>query len=134
MLAADAVTPSSAASRIVVIEDNLDAAEVLADVLQLEGYEVHVAHDGRSGLELVRRVRPDLVLCDIGLPDLDGYEVAQALRRDEALGATRLIAVSGYAQPEDRQRALEAGFDEHMAKPLSPRDLMKALAGAREPR
>ncbi len=134
MLAADAVTPSSAASRIVVIEDNLDAAEVLADVLQLEGHEVHVAHDGRSGLELVRRVRPDLVLCDIGLPDLDGYEVAQALRRDEALGATRLIAVSGYAQPEDRQRALEAGFDEHMAKPLSPRDLMKALAGAREPR
>jgi CheY-like chemotaxis protein len=78
---------------------------------------VRVARDGRSGLELARELRPDIVLCDIGLPDIDGYEVARTLRRDDALRGTRLIALTGYAQPEDRQRAREAGFDAHLAKP-----------------
>jgi signal transduction histidine kinase len=102
---------------VVVIDDNLDAAATLADVLTLHGHAVEVAADGRSGVELVRKVKPDFVFCDIGLPDLNGYDVASALRADETLRGTRLVALSGYAQPEDRARAREAGFDAHLAKP-----------------
>ncbi|OFX21649.1 MAG: hypothetical protein A2V77_14305 [Anaeromyxobacter sp. RBG_16_69_14] len=102
---------------IVVIEDNADAALTLAEVLTFGGHKVEVALDGRSGLDLVRRVRPDFVFCDIGLPDLNGYEVASALRADETLRSTRLVALSGYAQSEDRERAREAGFDAHLPKP-----------------
>ncbi len=102
---------------VVVIEDNADAASTLAEVLTLGGHKVEIAFDGRSGVDLVRRVRPDFVFCDIGLPDLSGYEVAGVLRADETLRATRLVAVSGYAQPEDRECAREAGFEAHLAKP-----------------
>ncbi len=105
------------ARSVVIIEDNADAASTFADVLTLDGHKVEVALDGRSGLDLVRRLRPDFVFCDIGLPDLNGYEVASALRADETLRATRLVALSGYAQPEDRERAREAGFDAHLPKP-----------------
>jgi PAS domain S-box-containing protein len=121
--------PAGPSGRLVlIIEDNVDAGETLAEMLELEGHRVRVAHNGRSGLELARELRPDVVLCDIGLPDLDGYEVARALRREDALRSTRLIAVSGYAQPEDRERASEAGFDAHIAKPPAPDELLKAVA------
>jgi CheY-like chemotaxis protein len=80
-------------------------------------------------MELVRRVRPHIVFCDIGLPDLSGYEVARALRGDEALRATRLVALSGYAQPEDRERSREAGFDAHLAKPIGIDEVNAVLAG-----
>jgi signal transduction histidine kinase len=113
---------------IVIIEDNVDAAALLADVLALDGHRVQVALDGRSGVELVRRLRPDIVFCDIGLPDLNGYDVARALRRDEALRATRLVALSGYAQPEDRERCREAGFDAHLPKPADHDALNVLLA------
>jgi PAS domain S-box-containing protein len=113
---------------ILVIEDNLDARETLAEILELRGHSVHVARDGRSGLALARELRPDVVLCDIGLPDIDGYEVARELRRDDAFRATQLIALSGYAQPEDRQRARDAGFDSHIAKPADLDELMEVLA------
>ena len=119
------------ARTILVVEDNLDAGQSLADVLELQGHRVHVARDGRSGLDLARELRPDVVLCDIGLPDLDGYEVARALRRDDALRATRLVALSGYAQPEDRQRARDAGFDAHVAKPPDLDELMTVVANDR---
>jgi CheY-like chemotaxis protein len=89
---------------------------------------VSLAPGGRSGLERARAERPEVVLCDIGLPDLDGYEVARALRADPALSGTRLIALSGYAQPEDRERALQAGFDAHLAKPPDPEALSRMLA------
>jgi CheY-like chemotaxis protein len=111
---------------IVIIEDNEDQAASLADVLSLDGHRVEIARDGRSGLELVRRVRPEVVLCDLGLPDLNGYEVARAIREDEALSQTRLVALSGYAQPEDRERCHEAGFDAHLPKPAD-RDALDAL-------
>jgi CheY-like chemotaxis protein len=113
---------------ILVIEDNLDAGDTLAEILELQGHRVHVARDGRSGLALAREQRPDVVLCDIGLPDIDGYEVARALRRDDILRGTHLIALSGYAQPEDRQRARDAGFDAHIAKPPDIDELMDVLA------
>jgi len=122
------VAPEPRPRAILVIEDNVDAGQSLADVLELEGHRVRISRDGRRGLELARELRPDVVLCDIGLPDLQGYEVARALRRDEAFRSTRLIALSGYAQPEDVQRSREAGFDAHVAKPPDIDALMKLLA------
>jgi PAS domain S-box-containing protein len=113
---------------ILVIEDNLDAGQSLADVLEIQGHRVHVARDGRSGLALARELRPDVVLCDIGLPDIDGYDVARELRGDDAARTTRLVALSGYAQPEDRQRACDAGFDAHIAKPPDIDELVSVLA------
>jgi two-component system CheB/CheR fusion protein len=109
-----------------VIEDNLDAARTLADVLAFEGHEVTVARSGGAGIAIAREQRPDVVVCDLGLPDLDGYEVARILRKDEALRSTRLIALSGYAQPEDIERAKEAGFDAHLPKP-APLDQLDQL-------
>jgi PAS domain S-box-containing protein len=116
--------------RVLIIEDNLDAAESLQAVLVLGGHTVRVAHDGRGGLELAREFAPDVVLCDIGLPGMDGFEVARAFRADPSLRATALVALSGYALPEDRQRAAEAGFDRHLAKPASPDAIERVLAEA----
>jgi PAS domain S-box-containing protein len=113
--------------RILVVDDNQDAAQTLADVLGLEGHTTFVAMDGRGGLELARKQHPDVVICDIGLPDMDGHAFARAARADAELASSRLVALSGYAQPEDRQRALEAGFDEHLAKPADLDDLHRVL-------
>jgi PAS domain S-box-containing protein len=125
----DLLTAAAAAPReILVIEDNMDAGETLAEILEIAGHHVRVARDGRSGLDLAHEQHPDIVLCDIGLPDIDGYEVARALRRDEALRGTRLVALSGYAQPEDRKMARDAGFDDHIAKPPDLDELMKIIA------
>jgi len=117
---------------LLVVEDNADAAESLAEVLRTEGHRVQVAMDGRTGLAKARALRPDVVLCDIGLPDMDGYEVARALRADAALGAARLIALSGYALPEDQRLAAEAGFDLHLAKPPSLEALFASLSGEKK--
>jgi PAS domain S-box-containing protein len=116
------------AQTILVIEDNADGAQSLADILEMHGHHVRIAHDGLSGIALAREVQPDVILCDIGLPDVDGYDVARTLRRDGALRGTRVVALSGYAQPEDRQRARDAGFDVHLAKPVELDELMAALA------
>jgi CheY-like chemotaxis protein len=112
-----ATVPKPPPRSIVIIEDNADGAATLAELLQLDGHQVQIASDGRSGLEMVQRVRPDVVLCDLGLPDLSGYDIARALRAEEALRHVRLVALSGYAQPEDRERSREAGFHHHLAKP-----------------
>jgi two-component system CheB/CheR fusion protein len=112
---------------VLVIEDNVDAGDSLADVLALSGHRVVVARDGASGIEKARATRPDVVLCDLGLPDLDGYEVARRLRSEPGLGKTRLIALSGYAQPEDRERARQAGFEAHVAKPPRIEQLEKMI-------
>jgi PAS domain S-box-containing protein len=126
--------PAAAEARpreVLVIEDNLDAGETLAEILRLQGHHVRVARDGRSGLHLARERPPEVVLCDIGLPDIDGYEVAREVRGDDALRATRLVALSGYAQSEDRQRARDAGFDAHIAKPPDIDELTAVLANVR---
>lgn len=112
---------------VLVIEDNVDAARTLADVLELAGHRVVIASDGRSGIALAREVRPDVVLCDLGLPDVSGYEVARALRADPALRSARLVAVSGYTQEEDRERARRAGFDAHVPKPPPLEELERLL-------
>jgi signal transduction histidine kinase len=133
---ADAAAPAAgeagtgAAARplvVLVVEDNLDAGESLVDVLELHGHRVRLATDGRSGLRLARELRPDVVVCDVGLPDLDGYEVARAIRADADLRATRLVALTGYALHEDRQRTRAAGFDAHVAKPADVDELLALL-------
>ncbi len=125
--------PSSSAlamphHRVLVIEDNVDAAETLCEVLLMWNHEVEVAYDGRAGIERARAFRPDVVLCDIGLPVMDGYEVARTFRADPALASAFLVAVTGYALPEDRRRAAEAGFDRHLAKPVPVERIAEVLA------
>jgi CheY-like chemotaxis protein len=118
---------------VVVIDDNEDATATLRDVLELEGHHVVAALDGRSGIDAALTARADVVLCDVGLPDIDGFEVARRLR---AAGLrSRLVALTGYARPDDAQRALLAGFDDHLAKPADPDALMALLAStpARKP-
>ena len=103
--------------RVLVIEDNTDAAESLREALELGHHVVEVAYAGPEGIEKARAFSPDVVLCDIGLPGLDGYGVARAFRADPRLGSTYMVALSGYALQEDVERAKQAGFDRHMAKP-----------------
>jgi signal transduction histidine kinase len=115
--------------RVLIIEDNVDAAETLREVLDMSGHEVEIAYDGRAGIEKARAFRPDVALCDITLPEMDGYAVARAIRSDPALARTLLVAVTGCALPDDERRAAEAGFDEHLAKPATLAALEKLLAG-----
>ncbi len=114
--------------RVLVVDDNVDAAESLCDVVAFLGHTVEAVHDGAAALARVRERRPDVVLCDIGLPGMDGYEVARAIRADADLAGIRLVAVSGYAQPEDRARATRAGFDAHVAKPADPAAIGRLIA------
>ncbi|HEU4385057.1 MAG TPA: transporter substrate-binding domain-containing protein [Anaeromyxobacteraceae bacterium] len=129
--AAPVPAAASAAPRLVlVVEDYLDSAQALADVLALHGHDVHIATNGRAGAARARELKPDVVLCDIGLPDMNGYEIARALRSDRELRSTFLIALSGYAQAEDTRRAAEAGFDAHLAKPADVEELAALVARA----
>jgi len=114
--------------RVLIIEDNTDAAESLRAGAELQGHEVLVAHDGDTGLKLARSFRPQVILCDIGLPGIDGYEVARRLRAEPDLHGAFIIAVSGYAAPRDKARAAVAGFDIHVAKPLRMDELDCMLA------
>jgi CheY-like chemotaxis protein len=113
--------------RVLVVEDNRDAAESLRRLLYHYGYEVAVAYTGQEGLRAAKRMRPDVVLCDIGLPDSNGFVVAAALREDPQTCEARLIAVTAYGQDEDRRRAREAGFDLHLVKPVDPEVLLRRL-------
>lgn len=126
---ARAAVPAS--RRVLLIEDNVDAAESMRMLLDLLGHEVAVAHDGPAGLEAARRLKPEIVLCDIGLPDdMDGYEVARAFRRDPEIAKTYLVALTGYGQQEDQERARAAGFDLHAVKPVDLPLLEQVLATA----
>ena len=114
--------------RIVVVDDNLDAAESLALLLTLDGHDVRVAHDGAAALVAVEADPPDLVFLDIGMPVMNGYEVAQRLRQWPGLQNLLLVAMTGWGQEEDRRRSQEAGFDHHLVKPVEPDALRKVLA------
>jgi signal transduction histidine kinase/CheY-like chemotaxis protein len=116
--------------RVLVVEDNLDAAETLREMLLMWDHEVEVAHDGREGIDKARAFQPDVVLCDIGLPVMDGYEVARAIRSDPELSSAFLVAVTGYASHEDARRAAGAGFDRHLGKPVPVEVLEEVLATA----
>lgn len=115
--------------RILVVEDNPDAAATLRDFLELSGHEVELAASGTAGVQAAHRFHPEVVLCDIGLPGMSGFEVAAELRRDPETRSARLIAVTGYGREEDRRKSREAGFDLHLTKPVDPvrlRDLIQA--------
>jgi signal transduction histidine kinase/DNA-binding NarL/FixJ family response regulator len=118
------------AYRVLVVDDNVLSAQSMAMVLKLEGHDVEVSHDGGLALEAVRRFRPEIVLMDIGLPGMDGYEVARRLRADAQLGAgiALLAAVTGYAEDDARRRSREAGFDHHLVKPVDPDGVLALLA------
>jgi CheY-like chemotaxis protein len=115
--------------RVLIVEDNRDAADSLHALLTLLGHDVRVAYTGPDGVATARDWRPEVIVCDIGLPDLDGYGVAAAVRSDPATAGALLIAVTGYGQEEDRRRALAAGFDHHLTKPAPPDVLLKLLTG-----
>jgi signal transduction histidine kinase/ActR/RegA family two-component response regulator len=117
--------------RILIVEDNADSAESLAHLLRRRGHETHIACDGNQGLASARALRPDVVLLDIGLPGLDGFEVARHLRGQADADGMLLVAVSGYGQESDRRRAREAGFDHHLVKPVDLEALGEVLALAR---
>lgn len=113
--------------KVLVVEDNRDSAESLRKLLYYCGYEVAVAFTGQEGLRAAKRMRPDVVLCDIGLPDSNGFVVAATLREAPETSGARLIAVTAYGEDEDRRRALQAGFDLHLVKPVDPEVLLKKL-------
>jgi two-component system CheB/CheR fusion protein len=119
--------PMHSTRRVLVIEDNVDAADSLREALMLAQHEVLVAYRGPDGLEKAREFKPDVVLCDIGLPEMDGYQVARAIRADDQLRNVRLIALTGYALPQDLAKAKEAGFDQHLAKPPSLEKLEEVM-------
>jgi PAS domain S-box-containing protein len=114
--------------RLLVIEDNIDTATALADFLRRAGHEVTVAHDGAGGYQAAREGQFDAILCDLGLPEMTGYEVARALRTTEGKMDTPMLAISGYGEMEDQERSKEAGFDLHLTKPVDPNDLLRVLA------
>ncbi|MDI1475461.1 PAS domain S-box protein [Polyangium sp. y55x31] len=126
--AAPGVAPREPPRRVLVIEDNVDAAETLREALGMSDHVVEVAFAGPEGIEKARRFEPDVVLCDIGLPGMDGYGVARTMRADPKLRSVYLVALSGYALQEDVERSRQAGFDRHIAKPPSLTALEKMLA------
>jgi PAS domain S-box-containing protein len=132
----EAVVPDGAAPtsrRVLLIEDDHDIAEGLRFALELDTHEVVLAYDGRDGLAKARTFRPDVVLCDIGLPRMNGYDVARAFRADRELDTNYLVALTGYAQPEDLEMASAAGFDQHLAKPTDMTLLRRIIATAPRP-
>jgi CheY-like chemotaxis protein len=117
-----------ASRAVLIVEDNDDARRMLEAALALEGHVVRSAANGKSGLALADQTRPDVALIDIGLPDIDGYEVARHLRAKHNGRRISLVAVTGFGQPEDQQRAIDAGFDAHIVKPVNPERLKQVLA------
>jgi two-component system CheB/CheR fusion protein len=125
-------TPWPAGKRVVVIEDNHDGAEMLSLLLEHAGYEVFTAEDGKSGIELIERVTPNVALVDIGLPVMDGFEVARWVRTRSPQPDLYLLALTGYGQAGDRAAALQAGFDEHLVKPVDAEKLRELMQGKKE--
>jgi two-component system, sensor histidine kinase len=128
---ASSAPTAAAALRILIVEDNLDGRESLRDLLEIWGHEVELAENGPQGVEKALETQPDVALVDIGLPGLDGNEVARRIRAAFASDHMELIAMTGYGQPEDRRRALQAGFDSYLVKPVDPAHLGRLLAAVR---
>jgi CheY-like chemotaxis protein len=121
-----AIAPKKAL-RVLVVEDNRDSAETLGKLLEVCGYSVSIAYTAMQGLETAKRTRPDVVLCDIGLPDSDGFTLAEALHENPVTASARLIAVTAYGREPDRERSKRAGFSLHLVKPVNPGALLQLL-------
>ena len=117
-----------AARRILIVDDNQDSAASLALLLEMAGHTIHVAHDGLDAVEMAAREQPDLVLLDLGLPRLNGYDAARRIRALPSGQSVVIVAVTGWGQDSDRQKTVEAGFDIHLVKPVDPDALMKLIA------
>lgn len=113
--------------RVLIVDDNEDAADTLADLVSLWGHEAHAIHDGRAALRTMAEYRPEVLLLDLSMPGMSGFEVAQALRERAEFGAVVLVALTGYGQEEDRRRTHAAGFDYHLTKPVDPEALRRLL-------
>jgi CheY-like chemotaxis protein len=135
--ASDAQTLSAVATaqsrRVLVVDDNRDAAETLATLLRMEGAEVEVEFDGEAAVRAAARFQPDLMLLDIGLPKMDGYTAARAIRAKPSGRSIFLVAMTGWGQSEDKKRAMEAGFDLHLVKPVSMDAVIEIFASIRQP-
>jgi CheY-like chemotaxis protein len=116
------------AGRILVVDDNTDAADTLAELLRMVGYEAQCAHDAREAIDMLPTWSPQLALLDIGLPEIDGYELAAMIRAQPQGQRLKLVALTGYGRDNDRTRALHGGFDEHLVKPVAIDRLMEVLA------
>jgi CheY-like chemotaxis protein len=116
-----------APQRILVVDDNVDAARSLEMLLRSLGHETRVVNDGAEALRAVPEFRPAIVLLDIGMPGIDGYEVARQLRAMRGGDALRIVAITGWGHETDRERSRQAGFDLHLVKPVEPRDLVRVL-------
>jgi CheY-like chemotaxis protein len=114
-------------SRVLVVDDNLASAAALTDLLQMSGYEVQLVHDGREAIAAARLRRPEIVLLDIGLPGMDGYQVARQLRAEEGVREATIIAITGYGEEQALRRSREAGFDHHLVKPVDYDGLLDPL-------
>jgi CheY-like chemotaxis protein len=123
----EASGPAGAPTTILLADDNADAAEVLGELLRLEGHAVEVVHDGVAAAELAARLQPGVLVLDIGMPGLNGYEVARRVRAEPWGRRALLVAATGWGQEDDRRKALDAGFDVHFTKPFSPEQLLEAI-------
>ena len=115
--------------RVLVVDDNLDSADTMAELVRIWGHDVRTAHDGPSALACAQEFRPQVILLDVGLPGMDGYELARRLRA-AGLAGELLVSVTGYGQEEDRRLAQEAGFDHHLTKPVHPEALLRLVTRA----
>jgi CheY-like chemotaxis protein len=115
--------------KVLLIDDNADMRQTLAACLSMQGHDVREAGDGLSAVQLANEFAPDVIVVDIGLPEIDGYEVARRLRANASTREVRLVALTGYGQQEDKQKAVNAGFDEHLTKPVDPATLEQVVAG-----
>jgi CheY-like chemotaxis protein len=113
--------------RLLIIDDDSEFGAVLGDFMRLDGCEVEVAADGPTGLVLARERRPHVIFCDLDLPGMSGLDIARALCADAGQSRPHLVAISGYSRPQDCERAAQAGFDDHVPKPVSPEDLDASL-------
>jgi CheY-like chemotaxis protein len=124
----DDADAAAAPLQVLVVDDNIDAALMLATLLELQGHSVSVEHDGRTALRRAHLQRPDVLLLDIGLPDMDGYQLARQLRAMPETADAVLVALTGYGQGQDRLQAQEAGFNHHLVKPASMEQVYAVLA------
>lgn len=114
--------------RVLLVDDNEDARELLAGLLELQGYRIEAASDAPGALDIAARFQPQVVVLDLGLPEVDGWELARRLRQIEGLGEVRIVALTGYGSERDRERSREAGIDVHLLKPVEISQLTKAFS------
>ena len=119
--------PTVERKRILIVEDNRDGADTLSRFLELAGHDVRVAGTGPEGLRIALEIRPEFILCDIGLPDLDGYHLADELRKEPATANAHLIAITGYGSDRDRERSRIHGFEHHLTKPADAESLLELI-------